>query len=151
MSWARGEDTVRRLLAEGRLESVTGGAADGTHWLESAAALLESAVGRSPAIPRLPTCSPTTPHARPVPLCSPYRVCEPGLPVIASPSSKSYAPSSPGPFNGFATLRRRRTEVEYPQRPGNEVATAEAEDAVATSREILSAADGVIIQLTLFR
>lgn len=43
MKWERGQATVDRLLAEGRLEPVTGAAADGTTWLASAGALLESA------------------------------------------------------------------------------------------------------------
>lgn len=43
MTWARGRATVDKLLAEGRLEPVSGAAADGRTWLASAGALLESA------------------------------------------------------------------------------------------------------------
>ncbi len=43
MKWTRGRATVDRLLAESRLEPVSGAAADGTTWLVSAEALLESA------------------------------------------------------------------------------------------------------------
>ena len=43
MKWTRGRETVDGLLAEGRLEPVTGAEADGSEWLVSAQALLESA------------------------------------------------------------------------------------------------------------
>jgi len=43
MKWTRGQDTVDGLLTDGRLELVTGAEADGTAWLVSAQALLESA------------------------------------------------------------------------------------------------------------
>jgi hypothetical protein len=44
MRWARGRAEVEQLLADGRLEQVTGAAADGTALLRSAQALLDSAV-----------------------------------------------------------------------------------------------------------
>lgn len=43
MKWTRGRDIVERLIAEGRLELISGAAADGEPWLKSAASLLESA------------------------------------------------------------------------------------------------------------
>jgi len=43
MTWRRGRAVVEQLLAEGRLETISGAAADGTAWLASATALLDSA------------------------------------------------------------------------------------------------------------
>jgi hypothetical protein len=54
MKWTRGQDTVDGLLAEGRLELVTRAAADGTTWLVSAQALLESAKRGNDANPEAP-------------------------------------------------------------------------------------------------
>jgi hypothetical protein len=51
VKWTRGQDTVDGLLAEGRLELVTGAEADGTSWLVSAQALLESAKRETDANP----------------------------------------------------------------------------------------------------
>jgi len=43
MTWERGRAVVEQLVGEGRLEASGGAAADGTTWLASAAALLDSA------------------------------------------------------------------------------------------------------------
>ena len=51
MTWNRGRETVDGLLAEGRLELVTGSEADGSAWLVSAQALLESAKRETDANP----------------------------------------------------------------------------------------------------
>ncbi|HYO18892.1 MAG TPA: hypothetical protein VES02_09545 [Dermatophilaceae bacterium] len=51
MSWERGRPTVEKLIDAGSLEKVTGAAADGTYWLTSATALLESARRESESNP----------------------------------------------------------------------------------------------------
>ena len=51
MKWTRGRETVDGLLAEGRLELVIGTEADGSTWLVSAQALLESARRENAANP----------------------------------------------------------------------------------------------------
>lgn len=43
MRWKRGSETVERLIAEGRLESITGAAASSEMHLQSAEAMVQSA------------------------------------------------------------------------------------------------------------
>ena len=56
-----------------------------------------------------------------------------------------------GPFDRFGALRRRRSEIEYPQRPGDDVAQPEADDAIAAATHMLDSAEQLQPQLGLFR
>lgn len=44
-------------------------------------------------------------------------------------------------FRQFGALRRRRNELAYPQRPGDNATTDQATDAVESAQEIITAAD----------
>ena len=51
MTWERGRASVERLITDGRLETISGAAADGAPWLDSATALLNSARREAPNNP----------------------------------------------------------------------------------------------------
>ena len=51
MTWAPGRDVLERLVAEGQLAHISGSAADGTHLIASASALLLSATREQSANP----------------------------------------------------------------------------------------------------
>ena len=53
-------------------------------------------------------------------------------------------------FRQFGALRRRRNELEYPERPGEESTADEAGEAVANAEQIIIAARGLLDQLGLF-
>ena len=53
-------------------------------------------------------------------------------------------------FRQFGALRRRRNELEYPERPGDEASVDEASDAVEHAEAIITAANGLLDQLGLF-
>jgi hypothetical protein len=53
-------------------------------------------------------------------------------------------------FRQFGALRRRRNELEYPERPGDDATHDEASEAVENAQTILTAANGLIDQLGLF-
>ncbi|MGL5810248.1 MAG: hypothetical protein ACRCYQ_09915, partial [Nocardioides sp.] len=53
-------------------------------------------------------------------------------------------------FRQFGALRRRRNELEYPERPGDESTVDEAADAVDNAGKIFGAARGLLDQLGLF-
>ena len=55
-----------------------------------------------------------------------------------------------GPFDAFASLRRRRAEIEYPRFPGDVVTTDEAAQAIGKAHAIHDAARELLTQLTLF-
>jgi len=53
-------------------------------------------------------------------------------------------------FRQFGALRRRRNELEYPERPGDGSTTEEATDAVDKAGRIIAAANELLGQLGLF-
>jgi hypothetical protein len=53
-------------------------------------------------------------------------------------------------FRQFGALRRRRNELEYPERPGDDATQDEAAEAIENSQAILTAANGLIDLLGLF-
>ncbi len=136
MKWTRGRATVDQLLAGGRLEEVTGAAADGTTWLVSAEALLESAKRESAR----------NPEAAYVLAYDAARRA--GHHVTVEQVVRA---QFGGPFDGFGALRRRRSEIEYPQRPGDDIEQSEAEAAIGAAAQIHAAAVQLLPQLNLYR
>ena len=53
-------------------------------------------------------------------------------------------------FRQFGALRRRRNELEYPERPDDDATTDEANEAVENAQAIITAAAGLIDRLGLF-
>lgn len=53
-------------------------------------------------------------------------------------------------FRQFGALRRRRNELEYPERPGDGATVEEASESVGHSHAIITAAEGLLDQLGLF-
>jgi hypothetical protein len=55
------------------------------------------------------------------------------------------------PFDGFGALRRRRSEIEHPQRSGEDIEASEAAAVIAAAGLILAAAVQLQPQLELYR
>jgi len=53
-------------------------------------------------------------------------------------------------FRQFGALRRRRNELEYPQRPGDDATLEEASESIAHARQIINVAESLLDQLDLF-
>lgn len=56
-----------------------------------------------------------------------------------------------GPFDAFGALRRRRSEIEYPQRPGDDIDPGEVPIAIDQAEAIVDAAVRLAPQLDLYR
>lgn len=149
MRWNQGEAVVERLLAEGRLQKVTGSAADGTEWVERARRTLRTAHGiagdpDSAFILSYDAarhaCTAVLAHQglRPTTSGGHYVVEE----VLRAQFGHA--------FRDFGALRRRRNEIEYPVRPGDDVAQDEAEAATATAERLIDAARKLLPSLSLF-
>lgn len=151
MKWTRGQDTVDGLLTDGRLELVTGAEADGTAWLVSAQALLESAKREHDA----------NPEAAYVLAYDAARKASTALLAQQGLRTKTAAhhvtveqvvrAQFGGSFDGFGALRPRRSEIEYPRRPGDTIEAAEAAGAVSAAGLIIAAAQQLQPQLDLYR
>lgn len=148
--WKRGDSEVEALIASGELQRLTGDAANGERLLEKAAVRLGTA--RS-AIERDPDSA----------FVLAYDASRQALTALLAhqglrPTTKGghyaveqaiRAQFGPG-FRQFGVLRRRRNELEYPERPGDDATNDEASEAVEHAAAIINAAQGLLDQLGLF-
>ena len=148
--WTRGEAEVEGLVAAADLQKLTGGAANGDRLLQKAATTLETA--RS-AIDRDPDSA----------FVLSYDASRQALTALLAhqglrPTTKGghYAVERAiraqfgAGFRQFSALRRRRNELEYPERPGDDATNEEAPEAVECAQAIITAAEGLVDQLGLF-
>ena len=148
--WKRGESEVEALLAAGELQKLTGAAANGERLLGKATVTLttaRSAIETDPdsafvlaydAARQALTALLAHQGLRPTTRGGHYAV-----------EQAARAQFGPG-FRQFGALRRRRNELEYPERPGDDATQDEATEAVANAEAILTAAKGLLDQLGLF-
>jgi len=148
--WKLGDAEVEALIASGDLQKLTGDAANGGRLLEKAAVTLEtarSAIDRDPdsafvlaydAARQAVTALLAHQGLRPTTKGGHYAV-----------ERAARAQFGPG-FRQFGPLRRRRNELEYPERPGDDATIDEANEAVENAQAIVIAAEGLIEQLGLF-
>lgn len=151
MTWERGREVLQRLLLEGRLERISGAAADGSHWLNSAAALLESAereCDRNPEAAYVLAYDAARKASTALIAQQGLRTRSDGHHVTVIEVVRA---QFGGPFDALGAMRRRRAEVEYPQTPGDDIGDAEARQAVEAAERVLGAAAKLIAQLTIFR
>lgn len=150
MTWQRGEGTVSDLLSHGVLERVSGAAADGTSLLKSSTGLLASAERELSVHPEA---------AYVLAYDAAREAC---VALIAQQGLRTKSGGHhvttehvvraqfAGPFDAFASLRRRRAEIEYPRFPGDVVTTDETAQAIEKARAIHAAASELLTQLSLF-
>src|SRR5680860_1395781 len=148
--WKRGESEVEGLIASADLQKLTGDAANGERLLEKAAVTLgtaRSAIERDPdsafvlaydASRQALTALLAHQGLRPTTKGGHYAV-----------EQAARAQFGPG-FRQFGALRRRRNELEYPERPGDDATVEEAGDSVEHASAIIAAAQGLLDQLGLF-
>jgi len=148
--WKRGEAEVQALLGAGDLQQLIGEAANGERLIEKAAVTLETA--RS-AIERDPDSA----------FVLAYDAARQALTALLAhqglrPTTKgghyaveraARAQFGPG-VRQFGALRRRRNELEYPERPGDDATVDEASESVEHAQQIITAAEGLLDQLGLF-
>lgn len=148
--WQLGQADIEALVAAGELQRLTGAAANGQRLLEKASTTLET--GRL-ALERDPDSA----------FVLAYDAARQALTALLAhqglrPTTKgghyaveraAKAQFGPG-FRQFGALRRRRNELEYPQRPGDDATVDEAAEAVEAAGEIIAAATGLIDQVGIF-
>lgn len=148
--WQRGEAEIEALVAGGELQQLIGAAANGERLLEKAAVTLSTA--------RLATA--TDPDSAFVLAYDAARTAATGLLAHQGlrPTTKGghyaieralRAQFGDG-FRQFGSLRRRRNELEYPERPGDYATPEEAEEAIASAEGVVTAARTLVDKLGLF-
>jgi len=151
MTWEHGRAVVEQLVAEGRLEMISGAAADGTTWLSSAAALLDSArreADNNPEAAYVLAYDAARKACTALLAQQGLRTKTTGHHVTVEQVVRA---QFGGPFDAFGAMRRRRSEVEYPQRPGDDIDSSEVPTAIGQADAIVAAATRLTPQLTLFR
>ena len=142
---------MRSLLESGHLENISGAAANGSALLMSSARLLESAE-------REATINPEAAYI--LGYDSARKACaallaQQGLRTRSSghhlTTERVVKAQFGGPFNTFGALRRRRSEIEYPRHPGEDIDAAEVSEALEQVSEIHISAVKLLGELTLYR
>lgn len=148
--WKLGEAEVEALIKSGELQALTGEAADGTRLLEKASTTLATARG---AIESDPDSA----------YVLAYDAARQALTALLA--HQGLRPTSKGGhyaveqairaqfgqgFRQFGALRRRRNELEYPDRPDDDADAAEATEGVEHAQAIITSAQGLLDQLGLF-
>lgn len=148
--WTRGEAVVEALVAAGDLQKLTGGAADGSRLMSRAHVTLETA---RTVVDRDPDSA----------FVLAYDAARQALTALLA--QQGLRPTSKGGhiaveravreqfglgFRQFGALRRRRNELEYPERPGDDATSEEAAEGIDRADEIVAAAVLLLDQLGLF-
>ena len=148
--WMRGQAEIEVLIASGDLQKLTGAAANGERFLKKAVVTLETArcaVERDPdsaivlaydAARQALTALLTHQGLRPTTKGGHYAVQQAVQAQFGSG------------FRQFGALRRRRNELEYPERPGDEATVDEAAETIGNAEAIITAAEGLLDQLGHF-
>ena len=148
--WERGALEIADLLSSGELQKITGEAANGEPLIGKAALTIETArtaIGRDPdsafvlaydAARQALTGVLAHQGLRPTVRGGHYAV------------ERAILAQFGVGFREFGGLRRRRHELEYPERPGDGATVDEAQEAVQNSQSIITAAEGLIGQLGFF-
>jgi hypothetical protein len=148
--WQRGEAEIEALLASGDLQKLVGAAANGERLVAKAAITLTTAQS---VIDRDPDSA----------VVLAYDASRQALTALLA--GQGLRPTTKGGhyavevavraqfgqgFRQFGALRRRRNELEYPERPGDEATVEEAAQAAENAQAIITAAGELLDQLGLF-
>jgi len=148
--WKRGESDVESLIGSGELQKLTGAAANGGRLLGKAAVTLETARSAIQSDPDSAFVLAYDAARQAVTGLLAHQGLRPttkgGHYAVEQAVRAQFGPG----FRQFGALRRRRNELEYPERPGDDATAEEATEAVDQARAILAAAQGLLDQLGLF-
>ena len=148
--WKLGEAEVEALIASGDLQKLTGEAANGERLLAKAAVTLEtarSAADRDPDSAFVLAYDAVRQAATALLAHQGLRPTTKGGHYAVEQAIKAQFGSG---FRQFGSLRRRRNELEYPERPGDYATVDEANESIKNAQAIVTAAQGLIVQLGLF-
>lgn len=148
--WKRGEAEVEALIAAGDLQNLTGDAAHGERLQEKAATTLgtaRSAVESDPDSAFVLAYDASRQALTALLAHQGLRPTTKGGHYAVEQAVRAQFGSG---FRQFGALRRRRNELEYPERPGDDATGEEAREAVESAEAIITAAEALLHQLGLF-
>jgi len=148
--WQKGEAEVEQLVDQGELEYVTGAAADGAPLIARARSTAATAAGLVQS---------DTYSAYVLAYDAARFVClallaQQGLRATTTGGhyvvERTVRAQFGDGFQPFATLRRRRNELEYPRLPTDAAGPDEAREAVETAERLITVASQLLGQLSFF-
>lgn len=148
--WKLGESDIETLIASGELQKLTGAAAIGERLLTKAAVTLEtarSAIDRDPDSAFVLAYDAARQAVTALLAHQGLRATTKGGHYAVERAVRAQFGAG---FRQFGALRRRRNELEYPERPGDDASVDEATESVEQSGAIIAAAEELIEQLGLF-
>jgi len=148
--WKRGEAEVEAPIAAGDVQKLTGDAANGERLLQKAAVTLEtarSAIERDPDSAFMLASDASRQALTALLAHQGLRPTTKGGHYAVEQTARAQYGAG---FRQFGALRRRRNELEYPDRPGDDATNEEATEAVENAGAIITAAQGFLDQLGLF-
>lgn len=148
--WRRGESEVEALIASGELQKLSGEAANGERLMEKAAVTLETARSAIESDPDSAFVLGYDASRQALTALLAHQGLRPttrgGHYALEQAVRAQFGPG----FRQFGALRRRRNELEYPERPGDDANSEEASEAVENAQAMITAAEGLLGQLGLF-
>ena len=148
--WTIGEVEIEALLAGGELQPLTGDAANGMPLLAKASTTVATARSVIETDPDSAFVLAYDASRQALTALLAHQGLRPtttgGHYVVERAARAQFGQG----FRQFGALRRRRNELEYPERPGDDAGAEEATDAVEKAEQIITAAQGLIDQLGLF-
>jgi len=150
MSWETGAADINAALKAGELQKVSGAQAAGDAWIADARTKLATA--RTIATSDPATAYITAYDAARFALVGllaqqGLRATQRGGHLAVEHAARAQFDTQ---FADFATLRRRRAELEYPRYPGEVVESSEAGHAIEIGDHIVDKAEILLPHLTLF-
>ncbi len=148
--WPRGEADIEQLIAEGRLEPVTGAGADGSPLLEQARKTAATAAG---LVQDDPYSAFVLAYDAARFACAAL-LAQQGLRSTVTGGHLAVENAVRAQFGDgfrpFGALRRRRNELEYLSRPADTTTPEEAEQAAKTAQQLVEAAGKLLPELSFF-
>jgi hypothetical protein len=148
--WPKGEADVERLIAEGRLEPVTGAGADGSPLLVQARKTAATAAGH---VQDDPYSAFVLAYDAARFACTAL-LAQQGLRSNITGGHLAVENAVRAQFGDgfrpFSALRRRRNELEYPSQPADKLTPEEAEQATKTAQQFIDAAGKLLPELSFF-
>lgn len=150
MSWETGAADITAALTSGELQKVSGAQAAGDAWIADARTKLATArtIANSDPATAYITAYDAARFALVGLLAQQgLRATQRGGHLAVEHAARAQFDTQ---FADFATLRRRRAELEYPRYPGEVVEPSEAGHAIEIGDQIVDKAEVLLPHLTLF-
>lgn len=148
--WMRGESEVEALISSGELQKLSGEAANGERLLQKASVTLQTARSAITSDPDSAFVLAYDASRQALTALLAHQGLRPTTRGGHYAVDQAVRAQFGSGFRQFGALRRRRNELEYPERLGDDATNEEASEAVKNADAIITAAQGLLAQLGLF-